>query len=211
MLIYKKKNFYGQAGLTLVEILVSVGIFLIITTLVWLFIKQSYFFQSFALEQTTSINEAQRGVETIVKELREAAPADTGAYAIERADNFELIFFSDYDRDIAVEWVRYFLVGSDFKKGVTEASGTSSQYLPQNEGVTVLSRYVRNTQTEPVFTYYNGDYPGDAENNPLAVPADPLALKLVHIHLKINAIPDKAPKEFDLASDVQIRNLKDNL
>src|SRR3989339_808737 len=116
MLIYKKKNFYGQAGLTLVEILVSVGIFLIITTLVWLFIKQSYFFQSFALEQTTSINEAQRGVETIVKELREAAPADTGAYAIERADNFELIFFSDYDRDIAVERVRYFLVGSEIKK-----------------------------------------------------------------------------------------------
>ena len=203
-----KKN---RDGLSLMEILVSLGIFLFITTLVWMFVKQSYFFQSFTFEQTTSINEAQRGVETLVKEIREAMPADTGAFPIENADKFEVVFYSDYDRDVAVEKVRYYLSGSDFIKGVTEPTGVPLQYLPQNEATKVLSRYVRNTQEEPVFTYYDGDYSGDPEDTALTTPADPLALRLVHIHLKINAIPDKAPKEYILESDVQIRNLKDNL
>ncbi|HRY63085.1 MAG TPA: hypothetical protein P5267_00545, partial [Patescibacteria group bacterium] len=163
------------------------------------------------LEQSTSINEAQRGVETMVKEIREAMPADTGAYPIEKADKFELIFFCDYDRDVSVERVRYYLDGSDFIKGVTEASGSPLQYLPQNETTVILSRYVRNTPEEPVFTYYNGDYPGDIENNPLTAPADPATLKLIHVRLHINAIPEKAPKSFILESDVQVRNLKDNL
>ncbi len=176
-----------------------------------MFIKQSYFFQSFTFEQTTSINEAQRGVETLVKEAREAMPADSGAFPIEKADKFELIFFSDYDRDVSVERVRYYLDGSDFIKGVTEPTGTPLQYLPANEITRILSIYVRNTQSEPIFTYYDGDYAGDPEDEPLATPADPLALRLIHIHLKINAIPEKAPKEYILDSDVQIRNLKDNL
>lgn len=207
----KKSKNYNQAGLTLMEILVSLGVFLLINALVWMFVKQSYFFQSFVFEQTTSINEAQRGVETMVKEIREAVPGDTGAYPIEKADKFELIFFSDYDRDTAVEKVRYYLAGSDFIKGITESSGVPLQYLPQNEVATILSRYVRNSEDEPVFTYFNGDYPGDTEHNPLATPTDPAALKLIHVHLEINAIPDKAPKEFNLESDVQVRNLKDNL
>lgn len=207
----REKILSNQSGLTLMEILVSLGIFLLINVLVWVFVKQSYFFQSFAFEQATSISEAQRGVETMVKEIREAMPADTGAYPIEKADEFELIFFSDYDRDISVERVRYYLNGSDFIKAVTEGSGTPLQYLPQNEVSTILSRYVRNGEDEPVFTYYNGDYPNDSENNPLATPADPMVLKLIHVHLKINAIPDRAPKEFILDSDVQVRNLKDNL
>ncbi len=201
----------NKSGLSLMEILVALGILLLVTALVWMFVKQSYFFQSFVFEQSTSINEAQRGVETLVKEAREAMPADTGAYPIESADKFELIFYSDYDRDVTVERVRYFLSGSDFIKAVTEPSGSPLVYSPQNEEQTIISRYVRNTQDEPVFTYYNGDYPDDTEHNPLPTPADPLALRLVHIRLKINAIPDKAPKEFILESDVQIRNLKDNL
>jgi Tfp pilus assembly protein PilW len=207
----KKNQNYNQIGLTLMEILVSLGIFLLINALIWMFVKQSYFFQSFVFEQTTSINEAQRGVETMIKEIREAVPGDTGAYPIEKADKFELIFFSDYDRDVSVERIRYYLNGSDFIKAVTEASGTPLQYLPQNEVATILSRYVRNTGEEPVFAYFNGDYPNDTEHNPLTTPADPVVLKLIHVHLEINAIPDKAPKEFNLESDVQVRNLKDNL
>jgi len=209
MLMKNIKN--KHSGMSLMEILVTLGIFLLVTTMIWMFVKQSYFFQSFALEQTTSINEAPTRVEILVKEVREAMPADTGAYPIESADAFELVFFSDYDRDVSVERVRYFLDGSDFIKAVTEPSGSPLAYLPENEVQTVISRYVRNSQDEPVFSYYNGDYPGDTTHNPLATPADPLTLRLVNVRLKINAIPEKAPKEFILESDVQIRNLKDNL
>lgn len=207
MVIYKNK----QQGLTLVEILVALGIFLFVIVMVWLFVKQSYSVQTFSFGQATAISEARRGVETMVKEAREALTSDTGAYSIASADDFEFIFYADYDRDNAVEKVRYFLTGSDFIKGVTEASGDPLQYLPQNEVTTVISRYVRNKASEAVFSYYDGSYSGKDTDIPLTTPANPLEVKLVHIFLKINMDPNKAPVDFDLESDVQIRNLKDNL
>jgi hypothetical protein len=205
------KNKKDNKGLTLMEILVTLGIFLLVIVLIWLFIKQSYSVQGFAFGQVTAISEAQRGVETMVKEIREALPADTGAFAIDSADDFQFVFYADYDRDVAVEKVRYYLDGSNFVKAVTEASGSPLSYLPQNEVPTIISRYVRNTETEPLFTYYDGEYAGREEDEPLATPADVMALKLIHVHLKINVEPKEAPTDFHLESDVQIRNLKDNL
>ena len=207
MLLKTKK----ELGLTLVEVLVAMGIFLFIIMAMWLFVKQSYKMQSFTFGQSMAISEARRGVETLIKEAREALPGDTGAYMIESANDNEFIFYADYDSDNAIEKIRYFFSGSDFSKGVIEAIGDPLEYLPQNEIVTVISKYVRNTTNEPVFTYYDGNYSGNVSDTPLTTPADVLALKLVHINLRINVEPDKAPVDYYLESDVQIRNLKDNL
>jgi len=201
----------SAAGYTLIEILAAIGIFLFITTMMWLFVKQSYRVQSFTFGQSMAITEARRGVEILIKEAREALPGDTGAYMIVSADDNEFIFYADYDRDDAIEKVRYFFVGTEFFKGVIEASGEPLQYLPENEVVTVISKYVRNEASEPVFTYYDGSYAGNESDAPLTMPVDLLALKLVHINLRINVEPEKAPTDYYLASDVQIRNLKDNL
>lgn len=208
---YYHKKLFGQAGLSLMEIMVAIGVFLLIAVMIWLFVKQSYSVQSFAFGQVTAIAEAQRGVETMVKEVREALPGDTGAYPLVGADDFEFVLFADYDRDIAVEKVRYYLSGSNFIKAVTEASGNPLQYLPANEQTTIISQYVRNTASEPVFIYYDGSYSGKESDVPLTTPADVNSIKLVHINLKINVITDQAPTDYFLASDVQIRNLKENL
>lgn len=211
MLGNKKNKIIDSRGVTLVEILVALGIFLLVIGMIWIFIQQSYSVQNFTLGQTMAIGEARRGVETLVKEVREALPADTGTYPIEKADDFEFIFYADYDRDAAVERVHYYLDGSDFYKGVTEGSGDPLQYLPENEQVTIISRYVRNTATEPVFQYYDGSYSGKQTDEPLPSPANVAQIRLVHINLKINIKPDQAPTDYYLESDVQIRNLKDNL
>jgi type II secretory pathway pseudopilin PulG len=205
----KYKN--EERGLTLIEVLIAIGIFLFVMFMTWLFIRQAYSVQSFSFGQATAITEARRGVEKLVKEAREALPGDTGAYSIESADEFEFIFFADYDRDLAVEKVRYYLDGSDFIKGVTEASGNPLTYPAEDEETTVISKYVRNEADNPVFSYYDGDYSGSESDTPLTTPANPLDIKLVHVRLRINVEPGQAPKDFDLESDVQIRNLKDNL
>ncbi len=211
MRVKRKKKIYSLAGVTLVEVLVALGIFLFVIGIVWLFIQQSYSVQSFTLGQTIAVSEARRGVEKLVKEAREALPADTGAYPIEKAEDFEFIFYADYDRDAAVEKVRYYLDGSNFYKGVTEATGNPLEYLPENEQLTIISRYVRNEADEPVFEYYDGSYSGKESDTPLATPANVAQIRLVHINLRINVEPDKAPTDYYLESDVQIRNLKDNL
>lgn len=193
-----------HTGFTLMEILVAIGIFVLVSIILWSFIVNSYKVQNFSMEQSDAITEAQRGVETLVKELREALPGDNGAYPIEIANAQNIVFYTDFDRDNAIEKVHYWLVGSDLKKGVTEPSGSPLTYNPANEQIETISRYVRNDSI-PTFTYLDGNY------TPLNTPADPDTVKLVHIYLKINVVPTRAPMNYDLESDVVLRNLKDNL
>jgi len=203
-----KKNING---ITLIEILVAMGIFVVAITLVFVFVSQGFRTSNFSLEQSTAIAEAQRGIETMVRELRETQAADTGAYPLEFIDKNELIFYGDIDRDNKTERVRYFLAGSDFRKGIIEPSGDPTSYLFTDERINTISQYVRNTSTTPIFSYYNGDWPADTINNPLSTPADPTEPKLVKVYLKINVFPERAPVDFDLESSVHLRNLKDNL
>ncbi|MBU4360349.1 prepilin-type N-terminal cleavage/methylation domain-containing protein [Candidatus Parcubacteria bacterium] len=190
-------------GFTLLELIVAISIFVLATFAVSAFIVQSFRAQNFSLEQSGAITEARRGIETLVKELREALPGDTGAYPIEFANDQEIIFYADYDRDNAIEKVHYWLDGSDFKKNVIEASGSPLSYSEEGE-TEIISRFVRNNTTT-IFTYYDGDYTTSA------TPADPNNVKLIHIYLKINVNPQRAPTNFELESDVSLRNLKENL
>jgi len=199
----KDKKTGNNYGITLIELLTAISVFVLASFIVSVFIIQSFKVQNFSLEQSSAITEARRGVETMVKELREALPGDTGAYPIELANPQELIFYADYDRDNSIEKIHYWLDGSDFKKGVIEASGSPLQYSGE-EQIEIISRYVRNDE-EPIFTYRDGNY------NQLSTPADPDNVKLIHVYLRINIKPNKAPSDFELESDVSLRNLKENL
>ncbi len=192
----------NQKGFTIIELIVAISVFVLATFGVASFIVQNFKVQNFSLEQSTAINEARRGVETMVKELRETLPGDTGAYPIESANEQELIFYADYDRDNAIEKVHYWLDGTDFKKGVLEASGTPLQYSGL-EQVDTISRYVRN-DVAPIFIYYDSNY------TQLLTPAEPDEVKLIHVYLRINVVPNRAPIDFELESDVNLRNLKEN-
>lgn len=323
-------------GFTLVETIVHITIFGIAIIGITAFIATIYRSQSYSLQQSTAINEARRGIETMVKEIREARTGDDGSYIIEKADNNEFIFYSDIDKDNSVERVRYFLGGNssgslsddcvtfldggscsvtfadfftdtlesaevtvsvegdfgsgnedaeifadgnslgdvcrsgcndcagfwqgsavydvttqaqdnniqlvadsswrvndfcdweeinhamkakfdfswteslasgqtDFQKGVIEPSGWPISYPSENEQVTVLSRYVRNA-TSSVFTYFDQN-----GNEITSTPARPEETTLMRVYLKINEDMNRSPRDFELESDVQIRNLKTNL
>jgi prepilin-type N-terminal cleavage/methylation domain-containing protein len=200
--MFKKNKI--NSGFTLMETLVAISIFVVASIILWSFITNFYKTQNFSMDQSSAITEAQRGVETMVKELRETLPGDNGAYPVAIAENQNLIFYADFDRDSAIEKVRYWLDGSNLKKGVTKPSGSPLSYNPASEQIIILSRYVRNASL-PIFTYRDGSY------NQLSTPADVDSVKLIHVQLKIDVYPDKAPMLYDLESDVALRNLKENL
>ena len=200
----KKQDDIGIYGFTIIEVLVALGVFVIAILIITAFIINSYKLQNFTYEQSTAISEARRGIETMVKELRETLPGDTGAYPIELAETQEIIFYADFDRDDAIEKVHYWLDGSDFKKGVIEAGGNPLTYNPANEQVETISRYVRNYE-DAIFIYRDRDYIA------LNTPADPNEVKLINVYLKINMFENRAPMDYELESDVALRNLKENL
>jgi len=75
---------------------------------------------------------------------------------------------------------------------------------------TILSSHVRNG-SNPVFYYYNGDWPGDVLNNPIPAGTRLLETRLVTIQLSIDLTENYAAGEFTASSSASIRNLKSNL
>jgi len=204
-------KFGFQKSFSLIESLITISIFLLTLIALTGFILHLYRTYAFNFEQIQAIGEARRGIETMVKEIREARYGDDGSYPIKEAGDFHFIFYGNIDQDDATERVRYFLDGIIFKKGVIDPTGDPPQYVLTDEVISILSVYVRNTLSEPAFIYYNGDWPTDTINNPLPTLTRLTETKLMHVFLKLNVDPNRPPDDFELESDVQVRNLKTNL
>ncbi|MDD5032952.1 MAG: prepilin-type N-terminal cleavage/methylation domain-containing protein [Candidatus Pacebacteria bacterium] len=120
---------YSKKGFTLIETVIAIAIFALAMTAVSSFILMLYRSQHYSWEQSIAVDEARKGVETMIKELREAHEGDDGSYVIEKADDKEIVFYSDIDQDDETERVRYFLgnvnSGSQVKTCVTYTSGGS--------------------------------------------------------------------------------------
>lgn len=192
---------------TLIESLITIAIFILILGGAVGLVLGLYKSHYFTFQQAQAIEEARIGIEFMVKEIREARPGDDGSYIIVNADDNEFIFFSDIDKDGDTERVKYFFVGPDFKKQVIDP--VNNEYItdPQDpnyeEKIFILSKYARNTTS--VFRYFDGD------TQELDTPARLNETKLMRVNLMINVDPLKAPNDFILESDVQLRNLKTNL
>lgn len=320
-------------GFTIVETLVVIAIFALVMGAVTAFIVMAYQTYGYTWQQSMAINETRKGIEIMVKEIREARTGDDGSYPIEKTQDKEFIFYSDIDKDGEIERVRYFLgtAGSgnlveecvtfddggfcdvtfsnflsgtlesaevkvsvegdfgwdnkeyaeiyadgekigdvcqtgcsdcaatwqgatifditeqatdssillearassqvnnfcdwqnpnhamkvkfelswtetlaggdtDFKKGVINPVGDPIKYPSDEEEVSVLSSYVRNTP--PIFTYFDGDG-NEIEDYPSRL----VDTKLMKVYLVIDIDPDRPPPAFELESSVQLRNLK---
>lgn len=206
----KSEILSNQTGLTLIEVITALGVFLIVVVSWNSIIIQSYRSAEFGRQQQEAIRQAQNGIEIMTEEIREMSTAENGAYALEEAGDNEIIFYSDIDEDVYTEKVRYFINGTDLNKSVIEPTGDPLEYLPANEQTTTIAKFANNASSS-LFTYYNEDYPYDTTNNPLPAPARLIDTKLIHIFLRINIDPTKAPRDFDVEADVQLRNLKTNL
>lgn len=181
-MIYKTENIKNQNGFTLIETLVLILVFSLAMGAITSFVYYAYRSSEYDFQQSQAIRNARQGIETMVREIREAQPADNGSYILEKADDQEFIFYSDIDKDTKVERVRYFLEDSIFKKGIVEPTGAPPVYDLDTETISILSSYVCNDDLS-IFTYYNGDWPGDEINNPLPTPTRLKETKLIHVYI----------------------------
>lgn len=198
-----------KTGFTLIEILIATFISGTLVVLAYDFMRESLFMQTYISDQSTAISEARKGVERFTTELRETTTADSGAYGLENAEAQDIVFYSDIDKDIGIEKVHYYLDGINLMKGVIESEGNPPEYSGEEE-ISIISSYIVN-DGEPIFTYYDQNYPVDQVNNPLADPVDISDVTLVQIHLDVNVTPERVPDTYTLESYVQIRNFKNNL
>ena len=94
----------------------------------------------------------------------------------------------------------------EFDKGVIEPVGQPVTYPLEQEKITIISRYVQNSEDSPsknVFKYFDENGQEITET-----PARPEQTKLMRVSLIVNVNPLRKPDDYLLQSEVQLRNLK---
>lgn len=195
-------------GVTLLELLITMAIFTLIIGIIGAFARDLFFYDDLFSKSLTSYDEARKVLQPISSEIRSASVSSLGSYPIETATNTSFVFFTDIDNNGIKEKVRYFLSGNIFKRGVIIPSGNPLQYLEADESITEIIHGVNNGST-PIFNYFDSNYTGNSE--PLSLPVSILAIRLINITLIIDANPNKSPAPITVTTQINIRNLKDNL
>ena len=190
-----------QQGITIIEALVWIAVF----TAAMLAIVSSllYFYRtnSYAIEQATATASAQRGLEQMMRTIREGAYSSEGAFPIVSVAADDFIFYADIDSDALIERVHYYISGTDLIRGVTEASGNPPSYTG-GETTTVISEYVRNVaQGLTTFRYY------DELGSEITNYANWTAVRFVKVTLAVNVNIATLPNQLTLNSSAAIRNL----
>lgn len=203
-----KKNLLNK-GMTLAEIVVVVGILGLIMVAISLFQVGIITNNKYSFDSLTSIQDARIILRTIIKELRSTSPSNNGSYAISIAATNTVSFYSDTDGDGLKEQIRYFIATSTLKKGTIIPTGSPLTYSSNNENIITLAYNMRNSSNSPLFEYYDANYTGTT--SPLSQPVTITSIHLIKVNLLIDSDPNKAPVIRSYTSQVNLRNLKDNL
>jgi hypothetical protein len=189
-------------GMTALEALVSISVFLFALYAIVYSVQYFYRVNSYAIEQSGAVSSAQRGVESMVKTLREAAYASNGAYPIVAIGPHEITFYADVDADASVERVRYYISGLSLMRDVTDPSGDPPVYGAA-QTTSVVSETVRNLdQNITMFRYHD-------MNGALITDYTRIAyVRFIEMNVVVNVDPNRLPNQLTLRSTAALRNLK---
>ncbi len=198
-MLNKIKPKTDKNGYTLIEIMVVISIMTIIVYIASDFLIAGYKANVFNYEQDTAIQNARRATEIISKELRGANNSAQGDYPISVFEEDDLVFYSDIDDDQEFEKVRYFLDNNTIYKVVTNPGPAFDYNMPS--ATTTVAQYIHN-QEDPLFSYYDGNYNETDRVN---------EIRLIGIQVTVNVTPSRMPNDYTVITEVNLRNLKDNL
>lgn len=191
-----------QKGMTLLEAVVWVAV----TTMAMLAILNSvqYFYRTntYAVEQSAAVSSAQRGIESMIKTMREASYSSNGAYPIIAMSTSSVSFYADIDDDPFIERLRFFISEGSLMRGVIDPSGDPPVYT-NPETISSLSDYVRNfEQNVATFRYY------DLNGTLMTDLTDVAAVRFIETTVVVNINPLRMPNQFTLRSTAALRNLR---
>jgi type II secretory pathway component PulJ len=196
-------------GFTLLEAAVVIFVFIMlsygITALVSSILTNSQ-------KQETSLYNADQARKVsfqVMNELRNSVTANTGSYALNTAQDQQIIFYSNIDGGLEVERVRYFINNGQLSKGVTKPTGSPLSYNLANEDVRTVQGDVANG-AQPLFYYYDGNFNGTVDSF-LAQPVDVTDVKYIRMNLRIYNKGGTGVGIYDVTAASTIRNLKNNL
>ena len=190
--------------------IVAIAIFAIGMEGFTLLFSRAWQSNSYTLEMGQSSMAVSQGLNKMVNYIRGARQADNGSYPIKSASGNEFVIYSDYDKDAITERLHFYKNNQNILMGVTKPTATIPKTYPSGDQQTItIASSIVNDNSTPIFRYYNKDYPGNLQNNPMNAPIKISDVRLMKIYLKININPNRAPDNIEMQSFVEIRNLND--
>jgi len=192
-----KKN----RGLTMLEVIVWVSVFTFVLGAIVISIIYFYRTNTYTLSQATAVSSGQRGLDNMMRVIREAAYASDGAYPIISMAEDQFSFYADVDSEPSIEKIRYFLQGTSLIEGIVEPSGDPPVYAG-SETTSTIAEYIRNiAQATSTFTYYD-------KNGALMTDYSKIVdVRFVTVKLVIDVDTKNLPPELTLRSSAGMRNL----
>lgn len=195
-----------KRGFSVVEMLTVAGILGLIAVVISSF--QVTVWRENTSQQSALESEAElRGmVRQFMRDVRGAAPGNTGSYPVELASTTALTIYGDSDGDADRERIRYSISGTNLVRGVTNPSGSPASYLDANESKKTMVHYLATTSTR--FDYFDGAYMGTT--SPLTQPVDNYRVRLIRLTATVDKDSRRAPAPLTVTGQSLIRSLKDN-
>ncbi len=205
-----EKPFKNKKGMTLIEALFAVAIFSLgVLGFSELFVK-SWQNNHYIFEMGQASFTVSQAMNKTADYIRRARQGDDGAFPVKSANDNDIVFFCDSDKDGATERLHIYKNGTNILMGVTEpTSGLPKTYPAGDQQTQTVASNIINSAVTPIFYYYNKDYPGDAVNNPAATPAAVADIRLAKIYFEINIDPNRAPDNVKMEFLMERRNLND--
>lgn len=201
------KNF-TQHGMTLVEMLVSIGLFTMLLALIFNSTQELYKNSGYAQAQAYEIDNVRRGLNTFARDVRQMTYSDDGSFPVALKENYIFGFYSNIDDDSSVEYLEYEIATTTILyKRVYNSVGSPPVYDFDNpDEEYILSDYVQNIiQGIDAFEYYDSNG-GLLDDSSLLTDVRYIRAKVI-----VNIDPGRSPGEFMLQTSIAPRNLKDNL
>lgn len=197
----------SKSGFTLIEVLLTVVIFSIISMAAFSLISSYNKTSDLIAVQLALQSDGRNSLSQMVNDIRRTNEGSNGAFAIDSATASSFIFYSNIDADSYFEKIEYFISGNELRKSVTKPSGSPLIYNPVNKITTVLSSKIANN-TAPLFDYYDNTYAGSG--NALGLPVNITAIRFVKINLILDDNPSAPTAPQTMEAKAALRNLKDN-
>lgn len=197
----------SKAGFTLTETVIVIFIFALVMFAVFQSIATFYKYNAYSVAQSYQVDQARRGMDILVRDIREMTFADDGTFPLVITDDHSIGFYSDIDRDNSVEYVEYELASTTLFKYIYNATGSPASYSTTTPDEThILSEYVQNlNQGTSTFYYF------DVEGNMATATTSITDIVYVAAQIIVNIDPVRDPGEFMLKSSAALRNLKESL
>lgn len=196
-----------QKGLTIIEMFVAISLFTVASALISSFIVYGYRNHMRVNEEALATDRVNINIQVMMEEIRKATAGEDASFALTAADEDEVKFFSDIDRDGAAESVYYYMDGDELKKDVIEPTGVPPTYPPANAVTSTIAVKIIENEDGALFTYYGIDPLGEGNNVLLTYPIDIQRIRLIKVMLR-TGIGD-TDRERVVSSQVLIRNLRE--